>query len=169
MRIEDPIPALPQAQLPLLAMADLQDSLMVASNDLDRLQRLLTDATETLMDHFCGASAEISGLASLRGPFVGGGNGAPPDPAADTADAAVAHLQQVRQHLAGAVTALQFQDMASQLIRHTLRRLRNCTDQLARDVMGDDDEDGTAVVEDAPLRPNPVTQDEMDAGSVELF
>jgi hypothetical protein len=31
----------------------------------------------------------------------------------------------------------------------------------------DDDEDG--VVQDAPTRPNPVTQDEMDAGSVELF
>ena len=31
------------------------------------------------------------------------------------------------------------------------------------------DEDGDAVVEALPLRPNPVTQDEMDAGSVELF
>ena len=67
MRFEEPIPALPQAQLPLLAVADLQDSLMVASNDLDRLQRLLTDATETLMGHFCGASAEIGGLAGVTG------------------------------------------------------------------------------------------------------
>ena len=32
-----------------------------------------------------------------------------------------------------------------------------------------DDEDGCAVVAHAPLRPNPVTQDEMDAGSIELF
>ena len=32
-----------------------------------------------------------------------------------------------------------------------------------------DDEDEDALVEDAPLRPNPVTQDEMDAGSIELF
>jgi hypothetical protein len=32
-----------------------------------------------------------------------------------------------------------------------------------------DDEDGSAVIEEPPLRPNPVTQDEMDAGSVELF
>ena len=32
-----------------------------------------------------------------------------------------------------------------------------------------EDEDGEAVVEAAPLRPNPVTQDEMDAGSIELF
>ena len=32
-----------------------------------------------------------------------------------------------------------------------------------------DDEDGSAVVEEAPSNPNPVTQDEMDAGSIELF
>jgi len=32
-----------------------------------------------------------------------------------------------------------------------------------------DDPDGMAVVEQTPLKPNPVTQDEMDAGSVELF
>jgi hypothetical protein len=58
--------------------------------------------------------------------------------------------------------------MATQLIAHTSQRLRNCSDQLARDTFGDD-EDGMAVVEIAPLRPNPVTQDEMDAGSIELF
>ena len=72
------------------------------------------------------------------------------------------------RNLAAAVTALQFQDMASQLIIHTNRRLRNCADTLAREVMGDD-EDGVAVIEVAPQRPNPVTQDEMDAGSIELF
>jgi len=77
-------------------------------------------------------------------------------------------FDRVMQHLGGAITALQFQDMASQLIAHTNQRLRNCADRLARETMGDD-EDGAAVVEDAPLRPNPVTQDEMDAGSVELF
>jgi len=58
--------------------------------------------------------------------------------------------------------------MASQLIEHSHRRLRSCADQLARITMPDDD-DGQAFVEEAPLRPNPVTQDEMDAGSVELF
>ena len=67
-----------------------------------------------------------------------------------------------------AVTALQFQDMASQLIIHTSKRLRSCADRLARETMGEDEE-GEAVAEEAPLRPNPVTQDEMDAGSVELF
>ena len=74
----------------------------------------------------------------------------------------------VLPHLPGAVTALQFQNTASQVVNDTQRRLRNCADRLARDVMGDD-EDGAAVVEDAPLRPNPVTQNEMDAGSIELF
>jgi hypothetical protein len=77
-------------------------------------------------------------------------------------------LHDAMQHMAGAITAMQFQDMASQLIHHTNSRLRNCADRLAAETMGDD-EDGEAVVESAPLRPNPVTQDEMDAGSVELF
>ena len=146
-------PESPRAELPLIVAADLQDSLMVATNDLDRLQRLLNDATETLMGHFYGASAQLNQLLRVAAhhPQL--------DPQA---------LHQAMQHMGGAVTALQFQDMASQLINHTERRLRSCADRLARDLMGDD-EDGTAVVEEAPLRPNPVTQDEMDAGSIELF
>ena len=141
------------APLTLLTAADLQDSLMVASNDLDRLQRLLTDATETLMGHFYGATTQLQPLlrAAARQPEL------PDNP-----------LHRTMQHLAGAVTALQFQDLASQLVNHTQRRLRHCADCLARDVMGDDD-DGDAVVEAAPQQPNPVTQDEMDAGSIELF
>ena len=78
-------------------------------------------------------------------------------------------LNEALQHMGGAVTALQFQDMSTQLIAHLQRRLRNCADRLAYDVMGDDGDEGCAVIEEAPLRPNPVTQDEMDAGSVELF
>ena len=61
----EPIPEPALAQLSLLAAADLQDSLMVATNDLDRLQRLLTDATETLMSHFYGASDHIKHLSRL--------------------------------------------------------------------------------------------------------
>jgi hypothetical protein len=127
---------------------------MVANNDLERLAGLLTDATETLMGHFYGASAQLNQLLEL----------AEAQPGLDTQP-----MQQALQHMGGAVTALQFQDMSTQLIAHLQRRLRNCADRLARDVMGDDDEEGAAVVEDAPLRPNPVTQDEMDAGSIELF
>ena len=77
-------------------------------------------------------------------------------------------IQQLGRQLGGAVTALQFQDMASQLINHTHQRLRSCADQIARVAMGDD-EDGEMIVSEAPLRPNPVTQDEMDAGSITLF
>jgi hypothetical protein len=141
------------AAFPLATAADLQDHLMVASNDMERLQQLLSDACESLMAHFQGATGELKTLlhSAAAHPEVPG-----------------EQLHSAMQHMAGAITAMQFQDMASQLIDHTTRRLRNCADRIAREAMGDD-EDGTAVVEAPPLRPNPVTQDEMDAGSVELF
>ncbi|ABM93545.1 hypothetical protein C1M51_12030 [Methylibium sp. Pch-M] len=143
---------MPQAQisaepaLPLLLAADLQDHLMMASNDLDRLQRLLADTCDALMQRFHGAVGQLDG--------------------GDAIDAGT--VRDVRRLLGEAVTALQFQDMASQLIAHTHQRLRNCADQLARDAFGADG-DGEAVIAPPPLRPNPVTQDEMDAGTVELF
>ncbi|RZJ09972.1 MAG: hypothetical protein EOP39_09995 [Rubrivivax sp.] len=140
------------AAMPLLAAAELQDHLMTVTNDLERLQRLLDDAGEALSTHFYSASNQAMSLLSDS-------DGSP----------ASEGLKQIMQDIAGAITALQFQDMATQLIAHTSQRLRNCSDQLARDTFGMDDEDGEAVVETAPLRPNPVTQDEMDAGSIELF
>jgi len=138
---------------PLLAAAELQDHLMTVTHDLERLQRLLDDAGEALSLHFYSASDVVSTLLRRDDSMV---------------DASKASLGSVMQDIAGAITALQFQDMATQLIAHTSQRLRNCADQLARDTFGDD-EDGEAMVEIAPMRPNPVTQDEMDAGSVELF
>ena len=136
--------------MPLMAAADLQDHLMVASNDLDRLQRLLGDASEALLEHFHGAAGRITALADSEGRI---------DPEA---------LQAVSRHIAGAITAMQFQDMASQLVNHTVTRLRHCADRLANEAIADD-EDGPGLVAATPLRPNPVTQDEMDAGSIELF
>lgn len=144
---EDPTSAAGPA-MALSTAADLQDHLMIATNDLDRLQQLLQDASDSLMQRFY---AVMDHLQALR----------PELRDASALDAAL-------QEMGGAVTSLQFQDMASQLIAHTHRRLRNGADLLARDAMGDD-EDGEVVVETAPLRPNPVTQAEMDAGSVELF
>jgi hypothetical protein len=141
------------SRLPLMAAADLQDNLMTASNDLDRLQRLLSDASEALLGHFHGASGQLNHLLHTMSQH----------PQLNTRE-----LHDAMQHMAGAITAMQFQDMASQLINHTHARLRSCADRLAAETMGDD-EDGRAFVESAPLRPNPVTQDEMDAGSVELF
>jgi hypothetical protein len=153
MLAQDESPPPDNGVMSLLAAADLQDHLMVASNDLERLQRLLSDACDSLMVHFYGASGELRGLLH---------------DAATQAKLDAPQLHKAMEHMAGAITAMQFQDMASQLVTHTSKRLRNCADRLASQTMGDD-EDGVAVIEDGPLRPNPVTQDEMDAGSVELF
>ena len=146
---QEPAPA-----MPLLIAAHLQDHLMSASNDLERLQRLLADACEILMTRFHGAAATVRDLLAAR---------------AGQPDAEPEVLRRVMDDLGVAVTALQFQDMASQLIHHTHLRLRSVADQLAREAFGEDDPEGAAIVTEAPLRPNPVTQDEMDAGSVELF
>lgn len=146
---EDGFPSSPLA-FPLATAADLQDHLMIATNDLERLQVLLQDACDTLMQRFYGAMEHLHATRP------------------SLADAGQPALDMALRELGQAVTALQFQDMASQLIAHTGKRLRNGADLLARQAMGDD-EDGTTVVESPPLRPNPVTQAEMDAGSVELF
>jgi hypothetical protein len=153
----DDAPApLDAGHMPLPTAADLQDNLMSATNDLDRLQTLLADACETLMQRFYGASEQVR---SLREATSTSGSDIDPEEI----------FQGVLQHLGGAVTALQFQDMACQLIDHTNRRLRNCADTLARETFGQEDEEGATVITPAPLRPNPVTQSEMDAGSVDLF
>ena len=156
MSLQDvPEPGMPPPQpFPLLVAATLQDHLMTASNDLERLQRLLDGASEDLMGHFYGAREQLTALLHQAAHV----------PGVDTSA-----LHAAMEQLGGAVTALQFQDMASQLITHTNTRLRSVADQIARDAMGAEDAEGTAVVMAEPLRPNPVTQDEMDAGSVELF
>lgn len=146
MQMNEPITA---SGMSMLAAADLQDNLLSATNDLERLQTLLDHTHETLQAGFFG-------LMQL---LTDAGRVGKTDPAG---------ADQASQHMARAVKALQFQDMTSQLIAHTSRRLRNCADRLARDAFAGDD-DGDGVVEDAPLRPNPVTQSEMDTGFVELF
>ena len=140
------------AAMPLLTAADLQDDLLTAAHDLDRLQALLAHACDALMQRFQGATRHISECTERRDLDA---------PAPDV-------LGNVMRQLSGAITALQFQDMASQLIAHTHTRLRSCADRIALEAMGGDG-DGDARVEPAPLRPNPVAQDEMQAGSVELF
>lgn len=146
-----------QAPAPLMLVADLQDHLMVATNDLERLNTLLAGACDTLMQSFHNTTEQIHALKHAH------------SSASDDEQRDSAVYQSLIQQLGGAVTALQFQDMASQLIAHTNQRLRSCVDTLAREAFGDDDEDGVSVVETPPQRPNPVTQAEMDAGSIELF
>lgn len=141
----------PSAVAPLCAAADLQDHLLTACTDLERLQVLLADACHVLMDSFRSASEQLS-QHRRRG-------------AARELAGVLLHVQ---QQLDNAVTALQFQDMSAQLIVHTHQRLRSCADQIANSTFADDGED-EAVLMPLPLRPNPVTQAEMDAGSIELF
>ncbi|AGX87813.1 hypothetical protein Cenrod_1729 [Candidatus Symbiobacter mobilis CR] len=130
-----------------MLVAEVQDSLLVVVHDLERLDGLLTHAMENLMERFTNASADLAGPTLMH----------------------LAELDGVRSALRTAVTELQFQDMATQLIGHTSRILQGCAYRLAAEAM--DAEDGEAVpfVEEVPERPNPVTQDEMEAGSIELF
>ncbi len=137
----------PAVQLPVMLVAEVQDSLLVVVHDLARLDGLLAHTMENLMQRFTVASASLS----------------------DPALAEVAALAAARDSLRAAVTELQFQDLASQLIGHTSKVLQGCAYRLASESMGQEDGEAVPFVEEVPERPNPVTQDEMDAGSIELF
>lgn len=137
----------PAVQLPVMLVAEVQDSLLVVVHDLARLDGLLAHTMDNLMQRFTRA---IDGLDD-----------------ATTAD--LAALDDVRNVLRSAVTELQFQDMASQLIVHTSKVLQGCAYRLASESMGQEDGEAVPFVDEVPERPNPVTQDEMDAGSIELF
>ena len=152
--VEPPVasPELPAAaNMPLAVAADVQDHLITACNDLQRLQVLLADAFQLLLASFHSASRELAQQRRRR-------------PERELATV----LTEIQNQLDNAVTALQFQDMTNQLIEHTNQRLRHCVDEIAA-IAFDSDDDGEPVVQAAPDRPNPVTQSEMDAGSVELF
>ena len=140
-------PAVPAVQMPVMLVAEVQDSLLVVVHDLSRLDGLLAHTMENLMERFTSASANLADPALMN----------------------TKELDIVRSTLRAAVTELQFQDMASQLITHTSKILQGCAYRLACESMGSEDGDAVPFVEEVPERPNPVTQDEMDAGSVELF
>lgn len=139
----------PAVQVPVMVAAELQDSLLVVMRDLHRLEGLLNHATSNLLERF----SEANGLLSNTGTV-----------ARDEMDAA-------RHALRSAVTELQFHDMATQLIWHTTQVLQGCAFRLASETMGQ--EEGELLPDEPqsmlPERPNPVTQSEMDAGSVDLF
>ena len=131
-----------------MVAAELQDSLLVVMRDLHRLEGLLNHATSNLLERFSEANGLLSGTI-----------------AADRAD-----LEPARHALRSAVTELQFHDMATQLITHTTKVLQACAFRLGAEAMGVEEGEDAAPLEGvAPERPNPVTQSEMDAGSVELF
>lgn len=84
----------PAVQLPVMLVAEVQDSLLVVVHDLSRLDGLLAHTMENLMERFTSASANLASPALMNSP----------------------ELDIVRNTLRSAVTELQFQDMASQLI-----------------------------------------------------
>ncbi len=139
--------SIPTVALPVMLVAEVQDSLLVVVHDLKRLDGLLAHTMENLMQRFSAASTDLSGPTLSK----------------------MQELESVRAALNAAVTELQFQDMASQLIVHTSKILQGCAYRLASDSMGSEDGEAVPFVEDVPDRPNPVTQDEMQAGSIELF
>jgi hypothetical protein len=107
--------------------------------DLERLKALINDAGERLLFSFNQVASMLPGLC------------------ADDAQRA-----QMEQAVHAAVTALQFQDMATQLTGHAQRRLsvleerlRSLSDQAARGLQ--------------MAHPHPVRQAEMTVGSIELF
>ena len=104
----------PAVQVPVMVAAELQDSLLVVMHDLHRLEGLLNHATDNLLERFGEANA------ALNDAFVG--------------DAP--ELEAARAALRSAVTELQFQDMASQLIVHISRVLQGCAFRLASESMG---------------------------------
>lgn len=138
----------PAVQVPVMVAAELQDSLLMAMHDLHRLEGLLNHATENLLARFGEANA------SLTDELIG----------------ASAELVDLRTALRSAVTELQFHDMATQLIIHTTKVLQGCAFRLAAETMGQEEGEDAAPLEGVvPDRPNPVTQSEMEAGSIELF
>jgi hypothetical protein len=140
------LPSDPRVELPLEVVADIQDALLVAVNDLTRLDGLLTHAMNQLMARFDAAHQQLAQV--------------------DIHDEA---LKVVQQELHAVITDLQFQDMATQLINHTSRVLQGCAYKLAASSMDREEGEALPFVDTVPDRPNPVTQDEMHAGSIELF
>ena len=133
--------------LPLHLVADLQDALLMAMTDLQRLEGLLDHATGNLLERFGSANQALSHLSR------------------DHAD----ELEPIRHSLHQAVTELQFHDMATQLIVHTGKVLQSCAWRLADQAIAPDDDELPLQLDPMPERPSPVTQSEMDAGSIDLF
>jgi hypothetical protein len=138
----------PAVHLPVMAVAEIQDSLLVVMHDLHRLEGLLNHAADNLLDRFGVANQSLSELDVASSESIG----------------------RVRDALKSAVTELQFHDMATQLITHTTKILQGCAFRLASESMGNDEgEEAAPYADQMPERPNPVTQSEMDAGSIDLF
>lgn len=141
------MPAQPSVALPLNMVADVQDALLMAMTDLKRLEGLLDHATGNLLERFSTANHALAHLAR-----------------SDNTD-----IASIRLSLHQAVTELQFHDMATQLIVHTGKVLQGCAWKLADEAMEPEEDEVPMCIDPTPDRPSPVTQNEMDAGSIDLF
>src|SRR6218665_761133 len=123
----------PAVQVPVMVAAELQDSLLVVMHDLQRLEGLLNHATDNLLECFGAANALLTDRVAGTWP----------------------ELPAARAALRNPVTALQLQDMASQLIWHTTKVLQGCAFRLASEAMGHEEgEDAAAFAGMAPDRRN---------------
>jgi len=141
-----------------------------AGRELDRLQRLLEDAVPLLMYNF-ERIAELAAAQhalleeTLNEAAAAARPGARPERSdagagviADRIELARTYDACIRQHLDSTVTALQFDDMAIQLIAHV------------RDRLGRIEGDSTAPEEAWQQRTyGPVSAEGLSSGSVELF
>lgn len=107
--------------------------------DLERLKALVNDAAGRLLGSF-------NEFASLE----------------QQANRKLEERLRIQSAIGTAVTALQFQDMATQLTGHAQRRLA-ALESCLRSLYGE--ASGGALVE----HPQPVRQAEMSAGSIDLF
>jgi hypothetical protein len=107
--------------------------------DLERLKSLINDAGDRLLVSFNQIAAVLPTLASTD-----------------------LQRQQVSDAVHAAVTALQFQDMATQLTAHSQRRLSALEERL-RSLSGQAPH-GLQIIHQHPVR-----QVEMTAGSIDLF
>jgi len=137
----------PTVSLPVHLVAGLQDALLMAMTDLQRLEGLLDHATSNLLERFGSANRTLGQIDGAQ----------------------ATELAPVREALHQAVTELQFHDMATQVLAHTGKVLKGCAWRLAEQAMAPDEDEEPAPLDPMPERPSPVTQGEMDAGSVELF
>jgi len=141
------MPPTPSVSLPVSLVADVQDALLMVMTDLQRLEGLLDHATANLLERFGNADRAMAALEGQQ----------------------TDELARIRLNLNQAVTELQFHDMATQLLVHTGQILKGCAWRLAAEAIAPEEDEVPMELDPMPGRPSPVTQNEMDAGSIELF
>ena len=119
---------------------------VAAASDLERLLRLLDQAGGDLMRRFADFDRLVGEIAREAA-------GTP------LAGRAVA----LHEALLGATTAMQFQDMSTQLVEHALSELRTIAHRM------DDDAGPRDTPGRSGIRGGPVSQSGMGAGSIDLF